>query len=373
MSTGLVYDEKMCLHEDKEDHPENPDRIKHIFNKIKESSFAGPQGSGLLEKCTMVDVREATDEEILMVHTKKHLDDIKSIPELNCFGLEKLANGYNSIYLNKFSELCARLSAGGAIELCDNILSGKIKNGIAVIRPPGHHAESDKCMGFCIFNNVAIVAKNMIKKYDLTKVAIIDWDVHHGNATQHTFEDDDSVLYISIHRYDRGTFYPSNFDADPYKIGIGKGIGKNVNIAWNTTPNSKIADNEYIHAYEKVIQPMLLEYDPELIIISAGFDCAKGDPLGGLHVTPKCFGYLTSQLMNFANGKILLALEGGYNIDAISESMLECLKALLGEPYLLFSDNSDNSNNSDKFVSHVALSAVKETLDAHKKYWKFLN
>src|ERR1700722_14936536 len=123
MSTGLVYDERMCLHEDKDEHVENPDRIKQIFNKI--------QKSGLLEKCTMVDIREATDEEILMVHTKKHLDNVNSIPDLNSLELEKLADSYNSISLNKFSELCAKLSAGGAIELCDNILSGKIKNGIA--------------------------------------------------------------------------------------------------------------------------------------------------------------------------------------------------------------------------------------------------
>lgn len=221
-------------------------------------------------------------------------------------------------------------------------------------------------MGFCLFNNVAIAAKTMIYKYKLKRIAIVDWDVHHGNATQHMFYSDPNILFISIHRYDNGRFYPASTDADPTQVGADIGVGKNVNIAWNIPRKStdKIGDHEYKYAFDNVIKPMLNEFNPELIIVSAGFDCAYGDPMGGLHVTPSGFNYLTRNLMNYANGKIVIALEGGYNLNAISESMAGCLKALLGLPPL--------GLNSGHILSPIAVSAIEQTLIAHKPFWNFL-
>ena len=141
----------------------------------------------------MVSTRNVTDAEILFVHTKKYLDTIKIIPSLNDLMLEKMGNNYNSVYLNKNSYY-ARLSVGGVVKLCSQVISGKIKNGIAIVRPPGHHTETDEAMGFCILNNVAIAAKTMIEKHKLGRIVIIDWDVHHRNTTQHMFEDDPRVL-----------------------------------------------------------------------------------------------------------------------------------------------------------------------------------
>ena len=353
--TGIVYDERMCLHEEA-DHPEQPNRIRHIYRAIKDEK--------LLELCKIIPIREATDTEILSVHSEKHLISMKKIPDMDPYVLAATEYLYNSVYFNTYSYYCALLSAGGVVELCDQVVRGDLVNGIAIVRPPGHHAECGKAMGFCLFNNVAIAAQSMINKYSLQKIVILDWDVHHGNATQHMFENDPRILYISIHRYDNGSFYPGSKDAAPSRIGIGNGIGHNVNIAWNTGDDT-VGDAEYLYAFEKIISPMIKEYDPELIIVSAGFDCAVGDPLGGLHVTPKCFNQMTTIIMNYAKGKIVLALEGGYNLTIMSESMTECLKALL---------NHTNYNiESDADPSDIAISAVDKTINAHKPFWNFLN
>ena len=360
--TGIIYDEKMCLHKEgngKSDHPESPDRIKYIFNEIVRKK--------LLEKCTLVDIREATDTEILSIHTENHLIQMQKIPHLHKQQLNEFKKLYNSIYFNKHSLNSALLSCGGVIELCDQVVQNKLSNGIAIVRPPGHHAEGNCCMGFCLFNNVAVAAQTMINKHSLKRIVIIDWDVHHGNGTQHIFESDSRVLYISIHRYDHARFYPYSTDAGPEKVGISNGTGFNVNIAWNTSMvlgSKQIGDTEYIYAFETLIKPMLIEYDPELIIISAGFDCGKGDPLGGLNVTPAAFNYMTAELMNFAKGKIVIVLEGGYNLKTISKSMIACLRALLKlEPIKLKIDDR---------ISQDAIDAIRATSLAHKSYWKFL-
>ena len=358
MATGIVYDEQMCLHES-DGHPEQPDRIRYIYKAIQEEK--------LLDKCIIIDARKATDNEILLVHDKFHLDQMKITSTTDNLTLAKYCLcQLNSVYLNQHSYLCALLSVGSVVELCEQVITGKLLNGIAIVRPPGHHAESNTAMGFCIFNNVAIAARVAMLKHKVKRVVIIDWDAHHGNATQHTFEHNPNLLYISIHRYDNGTFYPCSLDADPRCIGIGPGVGRNVNIAWNTNNYSTIGDSEYIYAYNNLIQPMLEEYEPELIIVSAGFDCARNDPLGGLDVTPAGFNYLTSELTKFANGRIVIALEGGYNLDSISKSMTACLKALLKEQFTS-TDNYINNN-----VSQVAINAVNATMKAHLSYWKFL-
>lgn len=356
--TGIIYDERMCLHQ-KEGHPEQPERIRAIYNEIKENH--------LLELCQMIEIREATEEEISLVHSIRHLNNMQNIPEMDPKELYFFQFKYGSIYFNKHSYQSALLSAGGTIELCDQIMQGNILNGIAIVRPPGHHAECDRAMGFCLFNNVGIAAKAIINKYNLNRVAIIDWDVHHGNGIQNMFEDDPSVLYISIHRYDHATFYPGSKNAAPEKIGKEKGTGFNVNIAWNLIQGARsVGDTEYLYAFETLIKPMLREYDPELIIVSAGFDAAINDPLGGLKVTPTGYYLMTKELMSFANGKIALMLEGGYNLGSISKSMTACLKALLKI------ELTEEIKIRDE-ISCVATDAVYHTMKAHKNHWKFLN
>lgn len=358
LKTGIIYDERMCLHDNiVEEHPEQPDRIKAIYKMI--------EAKGLLEYCEIMPSREATLMELLTVHDEKHVLSMYDLKKMDTKDLLCEEKKYNSIYFNKHSYQSALLSAGGVIELCEQVILRKIKNGIAIVRPPGHHAEKDCAMGFCLFNNVAVAAASIQKKYGKMRILILDWDVHHGNATQHMFESDPSVLYISIHRYDNGYFYPGSTDGSPAKVGTNEAKGKNINIAWNTTKTSQtIGDTEYIYAYETLIKPIVNEYDPELIIISAGFDCAKGDPLGGINVSPAGFNFMTRDLMNYANGKIIVALEGGYNLTSISCCMTACLEALLQMEPLDVALND--------YISNVAIEAVKETNKYQQPFWKCL-
>ncbi|TQS33216.1 hypothetical protein Golomagni_06445, partial [Golovinomyces magnicellulatus] len=230
----------------------------------------------------------------------------------------------------------ARLSCGGAIDTCKAVVTEQVKNAFAVIRPPGHHAEHDYPMGFCFFNNVPVAVKVCQKDYPerCRKVLILDWDVHHGNGIQNIFYDDPNVLYISLHVYQDGMFYPGQPEGDEpdggiANVGKGAGAGKNVNIGWHA---QGMGDGEYLAAFQKIVMPIAQEFDPDLVVISAGFDAAHGDQLGGCHVTPECYAHMTHMLMSLADGKVAVCLEGGYNLQAISNSAVAVARTLMGEP-----------------------------------------
>lgn len=245
--------------------------------------------------------------------------------------------GRVSLYVGSMTFYASLISAGGAIETCKAVVEGKVKNAIAVIRPPGHHAEYDSAMGFCLFNNVPVAAKVCQRTFpDLCrKILILDWDVHHGNGIQNMFYDDPNILYISIHVYDDGKFYPGKPDNEMTPdgglnhCGASPGLGKNVNIGWH---DQGMGDGEYMAAFQKIVMPIGYEFDPDLVIISAGFDAAAGDELGGCFVTPTCYAHMTHMLMSLAKGKVAVCLEGGYNLQAISASALAVAQTLMGEP-----------------------------------------
>jgi histone deacetylase 6 len=199
----------------------------------------------------------------------------------------------------------------------------------------GHHAMIHKAQGFCFFNNVAVAAQVARSKYGVKRVCIVDLDVHFGDSTSAVFINDPTVLYISLHRWDRGYFYPHSLLGAPSNVGSHKGRGYNVNIAWNV-PASKsckvtTGDAEYHHAFRTIVLPILIQYQPELILVSAGFDCLKDDPLGGLTVTPQGYASLIRLLMSLCP-KIVLALEGGYCTSVLAEASAACVSALLGDP-----------------------------------------
>jgi histone deacetylase 6 len=231
------------------------------------------------------------------------------------------------------------ISAGGAIETCKSVVAGTVKNAFAIIRPPGHHAERDKALGFCLFNNVPIAAKTCQDAYPdvCRKILILDWDVHHGNGIQNMFYEDPNILYISIHVYKtaHGLFYPGKPENDNTpdgnldQCGAELGLGKNVNIGWD---EQGMGDGEYMAAFQKIVMPIGQEFNPDLVIISAGFDAAAGDDLGGCFVTPTCYAHMTHMLMSLAGGKVAVCLEGGYNLEAISQSALAVARTLMGEP-----------------------------------------
>uniref|UniRef100_A0A8C3Y7P0 Histone deacetylase n=1 Tax=Catharus ustulatus TaxID=91951 RepID=A0A8C3Y7P0_CATUS len=236
----------------------------------------------------------------------------------------------DTVWNELHSSSAVRTAVGCLLELAFKVAAGEVKNGFAVIRPPGHHAEESTAMGFCFFNSVAISAKLLQQRLSVGRILIVDWDIHHGNGTQQAFYSDPHVLYISLHRYDDGNFFPGS--GAPEEVGSGLGVGYNINIAWTGGVDPPIGDVEYLTAFRTVVMPIATEFCPDLVLVSAGFDAVEGhlSPLGGYSVTAKCFGHLTKQLMMLAGGRVVLALEGGHDLTAICDASEACVTALLG-------------------------------------------
>ncbi|KAG5518515.1 hypothetical protein PMAC_002911 [Pneumocystis sp. 'macacae'] len=366
LKTGLCYDVRMRFHatiNPIDFHPEDPRRIYRIYKEIADAGLVkyckwSCSDSNEDEIMQRISARELTREEALLVHTENHWDTLLQTEGMSLSELMYFESIHNSVYFNNESAFCARLSAGGTIETCIAVAEEKVRNAIAIVRPPGHHAESDCAMGFCLFSNVAIAAKCVFQKFsNIQRILILDWDVHHGNGTQRVFYDDDSVLYISLHRYEDGRFYPGSKYGNYDKVGTGKGLGKTVNIPW---PCKGMGDSDYIYAFQKVVLPIAYEYNPNMVIISSGFDAAMGDEIGECFVTPVGYAHMTQMLMGLAQGKLVTVLEGGYNLDSISKSALAVTKILIGEPppELKITKASD-----------ACIQTIQKVISEHSKYW----
>jgi len=296
LRTCVKYDETMnqhiCL---QSNHPERPSRITVIFKRLLQDGFIHNDKVVFLNE-----TRYATEEELTLIHRQDYVEKMKSLSSLKFKAIKKIAAAYDSVYLNDKSYDAARLSCGGLLQVVDSVLTGETSNGFAIIRPPGHHASEDEASGFCIFNNVAVAAKYAISKYNLQRILIVDWDVHHGNGTQRIFQNDPNVLFISLHRYDHALFFPSILDS-------GFNSPKNIiNIPWNDGPMS---DYDYLMAFFNIILPIANEFNPELVLVSSGFDAAINDPLGEYQLSAEVYGHFTHLLSSLANGKIIIALE----------------------------------------------------------------
>ncbi|XP_075713308.1 polyamine deacetylase HDAC10 isoform X2 [Rhinoderma darwinii] len=256
---------------------------------------------------------------------------------------------------------CAKLSLGGTLQLVDAVMSGDAQNGMALIRPPGHHSQRSESNGFCVFNNVAVAAEYAKIKYKVQRILIVDWDVHHGQGIQYIFEDDPSVLYFSWHRYEHGSFWPNLSESDYDFIGKGRGTGFNVNLPWNQIG---MGNADYIAAFLHVLLPVAFEFNPELVLVSAGYDSGIGDPEGRMCATPECFSHLTHMLMHLAGGKLCMILEGGYHLRSLSESVSMTVRTLLGDPVPRLSGNMT--------PCYSALESIQNARHAHSPYWKCL-
>ncbi|KAK7863370.1 hypothetical protein R5R35_004338 [Gryllus longicercus] len=351
----LVYDERMMKHKNAPEpsHPEKPERISTIYFRHEEY--------GLLERCHRLKARSVTQEELLLLHSKQHIDQIVGTKNMKFRDLHKMQENFRSVYLHPDTYDSACLAAGSLLQVVDSVLNGESQSGIAIVRPPGHHAEEDEPCGFCVFNTVSIAAKYAVEVHRLKRVLLVDWDVHHGNGSQHTFESDPRVLYLSLHRYDNGSFFPGSPDANYTVVGSGAGAGFNVNIPWN---KHGMTDADYIAAFHRIVLPICYEFAPELVLISAGFDAAVGDPLGGCKVTPEAYGHLTHWLSALANGRVILSLEGGYNVTSISYAMTLCTKALLGDPLPMLQPRLAPCPS--------AVTTIKNVIRVHSKYWSNL-
>uniref|UniRef100_A0A8C7YLN1 Histone deacetylase n=1 Tax=Oryzias sinensis TaxID=183150 RepID=A0A8C7YLN1_9TELE len=376
-TTGLVYDSLMqkhqCICGNSTIHPEHAGRIQSIWSRLQET--------GLRAHCEVIRGRKASPEELQTVHSEAHVQlygtnplrqrlDCKTCSvnpvfvRLPCGGI---GVDSDTIWNEVHSSSAARLAVGSVVELVFKVASGELKNGFAVVRPPGHHAEESTPMGFCYFNSVAIAAKLLQQRLNVSKILIVDWDVHHGNGTQQAFYADPNVLYLSLHRYDDGNFFPGS--GAPDEVGSGAGVGFNVNVAFTGGLEPPMADAEYLAAFRTVVMPIAKEFAPDMVLVSSGFDAVDGHapPLGGYKVTSKCFGYLTRQLMDLAGGRLVLALEGGHDLTAICDASEACISALLGNELEPIPEEvlqqRPNAN---------AVSSLEKVMETHSKYWRSL-
>jgi len=348
--TGIVKDGRYLEHVMDPGHPESPERLSAIYQMLEEEEMK--------EQLESVKPRAATREELEMIHSSRYIDLIASTAGKSYFRLD----GDTSTCAKSYE--AALWAAGGFLELIKAVMEGKLNNGFAFVRPPGHHAERDRAMGFCLFNNIAIGARYAIQNFSLQRILIVDWDVHHGNGTQDSFYEDPKVLYFSTHRY--GFFYPGTGAAT--EVGKGKGEGFTVNVPLST----RCGDADYGNIFQKILKPIALEYQPQMILVSAGFDIHYDDPLGGMEVTEKGFARMTQILMEIAEstaqGKLAITLEGGYDVAGQKRSVKAVLKELAQISPLdkrdLLEKEETNTSRTERFILQLK--------EIQRRYWKSL-
>ena len=309
MTTGVVKDRRFRDHDMGAYHVESPHRIE-VLNRMLDEDPPLP--------FLIIEPRPATNEELGRVHEKGYIDYVRSTAgKIVPLDMDTTAGP------KTFDT--ALLAAGGVLRSLDLIMDGTLRNAFALVRPPGHHAEASRARGFCVFNNVAVGAEHLIRSYGLRRVLVVDWDLHHGNGTELAFYSRRDVLYFSTHQ---SPFYPGSGAARDF--GDGEGLGYNLNVPLRAGKG----DADFLRIFEAVLAPIAAEYEPDFILVSAGFDIAAGDPLGGMDVTEAGFGRMTAALMAMAErtakGRLALVLEGGYGLGALRNGVREVLKTLAG-------------------------------------------
>jgi acetoin utilization deacetylase AcuC-like enzyme len=311
VATGIVDDDRFQLHDTGPHHPENAGRVTAVRAALAREAWR--------EQLIAI---AALPAELSVIESTHRSDYIRRAESACRAGAPFLDTRDVTVSAQSFDT--ALLAAGAPLALADAIVAGRIDNGFALVRPPGHHAEHAAAMGFCLFNNVAILARYLQRRYGVDKVAIVDWDVHHGNGTQHTFEEDPSVLFISTHQY---PYYPGSGAA--YETGSGRGRGATLNCPMP----AGATDSAYEWAFSTQILPALSAFKPEWIIVSAGFDAHRDDPLADIALTTACFAWMTARLREvaaeWANGRIISVLEGGYNLERLGDCVATHVAGLM--------------------------------------------
>jgi len=302
----LVDDPRFDRHKAPAHHPERPERLQAARNALTKVAAA----------FDAVPARPATDEELLRVHEARFLE-----------ALEKMRGRSSRVdpdtYVSPESVDVARLAAGSLVSLVDALIDGPVSKGVALLRPPGHHARPGHAMGFCLLNNVAVAAAHA-RARGLERVAVVDWDVHHGNGTQEIFWRDPHVLYVSTHQF---PFYPGSGDVDEIGGGDGKGFTVNVPLPAGG------GDSLYASAFERVVLPVVQAYAPELVLVSAGFDASANDPLAQMQLSAPAFGWMGRELARVAEksakGRMALVLEGGYDLFSLETGLRSAIDGML--------------------------------------------
>lgn len=339
MTTLLLMDDAMIEHSPGPGHPERPDRLRAISALVGKTSIEGTQ----IESPPIV-TREAVER----VHPAGYVDRIDAA-DGQTVSLDP------DTHLSEGSVKAARLAAGAAVRAVDAIMAGEADNAFALIRPPGHHALPDRAMGFCVYNNVAIAAEHARVVHGLSRILIVDWDVHHGNGTQDIFYDRDDVLFFSTHQF---PFYPGS--GANRETGTGAGAGFTVNVPFSAGAN----DADLRRSFAEVLEPVAESFEPELVLVSAGFDAHRRDPLGELDLSDEGFADLCASVKSIADehakGRLALLLEGGYDLEGLATSVVACTRVLAGEmaPDL-----------SGPFTSRGE-AALRAAIAPHRERWK---
>ena len=310
-STGVVWDAVFLEHVTDEGHPDHPRRLERLYRMLADPDLG--------RRFVAIAPRGATDEEILLVHSPAYLRQVKATANRSAGALcaDTLTCGC--------SFRVAATAVGGLLEAVGQVVAGSLDHALVMARPPGHHAERSRAMGYCIFNNVAVAAMAARRHMGLSRVMVVDWDLHHGNGTQHIFERDPAVFFFSSHQFPH---YPGTGHFS--EAGLGPGEGTTMNVALGRG----CGDGEYAALYQRLLRPVVCGFQPELILVSAGFDIHAGDPLGGMRVSPAGFAGLTRLMLDLARqvcqGRVVFCLEGGYDADALAVSALAMIDEMTG-------------------------------------------
>jgi len=350
--TAIFRNNIFIEHDPGFDHLDSPDRLKTLFSVLDSVS--------VLQKFIEPVFFNVSRETLCLNHSFSLVDKVAATAEKMFSVLD------SDTFTSQKSYEAACLAAGAVITGVDLLFEKKIDNGFALVRPAGHHAEKDKSTGFCIFNNIALAAHHALQKHGVEKILIVDWDVHHGNGTQNAFYDSEKVLFVSIHQ---SPLYPGSGNFS--EIGTGNGEGYSINIP---LPGGQ-GDAEYANIFNTIICPVVQQYKPELILISAGFDAYDGDDISSMRLTAKGFAYMTRVLVrlaeDFCGGKCLVALEGGYNQDGLREGVFAVLSELVGEKldtsWSTYLDEETEKILKNECSPHPAIERVRTVA---KKYWK---
>jgi acetoin utilization deacetylase AcuC-like enzyme len=336
---AVVIDPEYLKHDPGRFHPERPERLKVLLD------LAGGLDPSAFR---LMPPRAAALDEIASVHDRSYIDLVRSTSATNRHALD------GDTVTSRDSFGVGLLAAGGFLALLDAIAAGEAASGFALVRPPGHHALADRAMGFCLFNTVAIGAHHVRRLYGAKRVLVMDWDVHHGNGTQDAFYLDPSVLYLSTHQY---PFYPGTGAAEETGAGAGEGFTVNVPLP------AGCGDEEYFAVFKDIVVPIADKYAPDWILVSAGFDPHRRDPLGGMNVSEAGFGALAAMLLGLAEkhagGRIAFLLEGGYDLAALKNSVAAVLQAMRERPVV------DLAAARGAAIEPL----VRQILRVHEKYW----
>jgi len=336
-NTGIIFDPVFLKH-DQPGHPENSKRLESIIGGLKEKN--------LLDKVNQIKSRLAKIDEFAICHNKEYVKYVKEFCEKGGGYLDP------DTYSNKYSFIAAGTAVGSSIDFTNEVIKGNLKNGFALLRPPGHHALANRSMGFCLFGNIAIAAKAALTQPGINKVAIVDFDVHHGNGTQALVGDDPNILFISTHQY---PFYPGT--GSIREIGYGDAEGSIVNIPLQ----AGVGDEGFKSVYEKIVTPSLERFKPDLILVSAGYDAHWDDPLANLNLSLTGFNWISRELIKAAEkicaGKIVFFLEGGYNLQVLGNGVANTIRGLLGDEF--FEDPIGKSNNPEPDIEKLITELIK--------------